>query len=62
MARRGSSITQADVARIIRAARQEGVATVELKLCGDETTIILRIVEFARNGTKALAEHEDLNL
>ena len=59
MPRRGSSITQADVARIIRAARQEGVASVEFKLCGEETTIVLRLVEFP---PKRLAEVEDLNL
>jgi hypothetical protein len=59
MPRRGSSVTQADVARIIRAAKQEGVASVEFKMRGEETTIVIRIVEFP---PKRLAEVEDLNL
>ena len=59
MPRRGSSVTQADVARIIRAAKQEGVASVEFKMCGEETTVVIRIVEFP---SKRLAEIEDLNL
>ena len=58
MPRRGSSVTQADVARIIRAAKQEGVASVEFKLCGEETTIVIRIW----NPPKRLAEVEDLHL
>jgi len=41
MARRGASITQADVARIIRAAKQEGVAAIEVRV--GETTVIVRI-------------------
>ena len=59
MPRRGSSITQADVVRILRAARQEGAASVEFKLRGEETTAVIRLVEFP---PKRLAETEDLNL
>ena len=56
---RRSSVTQADVARIIRAARQEGVASIEFKMCGEETTVVIRIVELP---SKRPAEVEDLNL
>jgi hypothetical protein len=59
MPRRGSSVTQADFARIIRAARQEGVASVEFKLCGEETTVVIRIEE---SPSKRLAQVEDINL
>jgi len=39
MPRRPASITQADVARIIRAARQAGAAEVELRV-GDQVVIV----------------------
>jgi hypothetical protein len=42
MARRPSSITQADVARAIRAAKQAGAAEVELRITG-QATILIRI-------------------
>lgn len=41
MPRRSSSITQADVARAIRAAKQEGAAEVELRV--GNSSIIIRI-------------------
>jgi len=41
MARRPASITQADVARAIRAAKQAGAAEVELRVAGG--TILIRI-------------------
>lgn len=64
MARKGASITQADVARIIRAARQEGVAAVELKLNGDgEATIVLRLVNTdAAEPKKSLEQNPDFVL
>ena len=42
MSRRPATITQADVARAIRAAKQAGAAEVEVRV-GDESTIIIRI-------------------
>jgi hypothetical protein len=41
MARRPASITQADVARAIRAAKQAGAAEVELRVAGG--TMLIRI-------------------
>jgi hypothetical protein len=45
MARRPAAITQADVARAIRAAKQAGAAEVEVRV-GDKSRIIIRIEEF----------------
>ena len=42
MARRPASITQADVARVIRAAKQAGAAEVEVRVANG-STIIIRI-------------------
>jgi hypothetical protein len=42
MARRAASITQADVARAIRAAKQAGAAEVEVRT-GNGSTIVIRI-------------------
>ena len=39
MPRRAASVTQADVARIIRAAKQAGAAEVEIKL-GEQTVLV----------------------
>jgi hypothetical protein len=41
MPRRAANITQADVARVIRAAKQAGADRVELRI--GETTIVVRI-------------------
>jgi hypothetical protein len=50
MARRPASITQADIARAIRAAKQAGAAEVEVRI-GDQNTIVIRI---SSTGTAAL--------
>jgi len=42
MPRRPSSLTQADVARVIRAAKQAGASEVEVRL-GDQAQIIVRL-------------------
>jgi DNA-binding XRE family transcriptional regulator len=42
MARRPANITQADLARAIRAAKQTGAAEVEVRI-GDKSRIIIRI-------------------
>ena len=44
MAGRPAAITQADVARAIRAAKQAGAAEVEVRV-GDKSRIIIRIEE-----------------
>lgn len=41
MSRRHSTVTQADVARIVRAAKQAGAAEVEVRV--GETTITVRL-------------------
>jgi len=43
MPRRPASITQADVRRVIRAARQAGAAEVEVRL-GEQAKIIVRLL------------------
>jgi hypothetical protein len=43
MARRAATVTQADIARAIRAARQAGAAEVEVRV-GEKARIIIRIV------------------
>jgi hypothetical protein len=43
MSRRAASITQADVARVIRAAKQAGASEVEIRI-GDRGTIIVRLM------------------
>jgi hypothetical protein len=42
MARRAANVTQADVARVIRAAKQAGAIEVEVRI-GDWDVIIVRI-------------------
>jgi DNA-binding MarR family transcriptional regulator len=42
MARRPANITQADVARAIRAAKQAGATEVEIRT-GDRSTIVIRL-------------------
>tara|TARA_R110000868_G_scaffold388966_1_gene658106 strand:+ start:623 stop:805 length:183 start_codon:yes stop_codon:yes gene_type:complete len=42
MTRRAASFTQADVARAIRAAKQEGAARVTVKVNGAEISVDLR--------------------
>jgi len=43
MARRPATVTQADIASAIRAARQAGAAEVEVRV-GEQARIIIRIV------------------
>lgn len=54
--RRRSAITQADIARIIRAAKQAGAAQIELRL-SDSARILIRL-----QPDKPLAETEDIVL
>jgi hypothetical protein len=52
MSRRPASITQADIARAIRAAKQAGAAEVEVRV--GETTILIRIA--SSTGTETSLE------
>ena len=42
MSRRPANITQADIARAVRAAKQAGAVAVEVRL-GSEATIVIRL-------------------
>jgi len=48
VSRRPAHITQADIARAIRAAKQEGASSVEVRV-GDKATIIIRLGPAAEN-------------
>ena len=52
MPRRAASVTQADVARIIRAAKQAGAAEVEIKL-GEQTLLVRLTPSTGRQTTLA---------
>jgi hypothetical protein len=43
MSRRAATITQADVARAIRAAKQAGAAEVEVRVVAGQSVILIRI-------------------
>jgi hypothetical protein len=47
MSRRPASITQADVARVIRAAKQTGAAEIEVHIGGGEARIVIRLLSTA---------------
>jgi hypothetical protein len=42
VSRRPATITQADIARAIRAAKQAGAAEIEVRM-GDQTAIVIRL-------------------
>jgi len=50
MARRPATVTQADIARALRAARQAGAAEVEVRV-GEQARIIIRLLP--STGTEA---------
>jgi|SoiMethySBSTD1v2_1073268.scaffolds.fasta_scaffold4811661_2 hypothetical protein len=50
MARRPATVTQADIARALRAARQAGAAEVEVRV-GEQARIIIRLL--SSTGTEA---------
>jgi hypothetical protein len=50
MARRPATVTQADIARAIRAAKQTGAAEVEVRI-GDQGAIVIRLL--SSTGTEA---------
>jgi hypothetical protein len=58
MPRRPATVTQADVARIIRAARQAGAAEVEVRL-GEQPQIIVRL---SASEARALEKPRDIVL
>lgn len=60
MARRSASITQADIARAIRAAKQAGATEVEVRI-GDRETIVVRITP-SSTGANVAPEESDIVL
>jgi hypothetical protein len=60
MARRPANITQADVARAIRAAKQAGAAEVEVHV-GEHSKIIIRIKQ-STGGNVALEDSTEIVL
>jgi hypothetical protein len=54
MPRRAASVTQADIARAIRAARQEGAAEVEVRV--GAATILVRIAASQSTGQETALE------
>jgi hypothetical protein len=53
MSRRPATITQADIARVIRAAKQAGASEIEIRI-GDNKAIVIRITP--STGEKAALE------
>jgi hypothetical protein len=61
MARRPANITQADLARAIRAAKEAGATEVEVRI-GDRDAIIIRIVPSTGTAKQALEESSEIVL
>jgi hypothetical protein len=59
MSYRPASITQADVARVLRAAKQAGAASVEVRL-GEQASIVIRLE--SGPSTPALAQSGEIVL
>ena len=58
MPHRPASITQADIARVIRAAKQEGAAEVEIRI-GEKASLVIRLVGLSSD---RLAQNEEIIL
>jgi hypothetical protein len=63
-ARRAASFRIGAIVKCLaRAAKQEGAAAVEVRVCGGETTIIIRIAELSTGpGTATLEQHGEIVL
>jgi hypothetical protein len=61
MARRHANITQADIARAIRAAKQAGAAEVEVRI-GSRSAIIIRISPSTGTGAPDLEQSAEIVL
>jgi hypothetical protein len=60
MARRPATVTQADIARVIRAAKQAGAAEVVVKV--GEASITVRLEPSTENNRTTLAYSEEIVL
>jgi hypothetical protein len=61
MARTPANITQADIARAIRAAKEAGAAEVEVRI-GTKSTIVIRILPSTGRQTSHLEQSGDIVL
>ena len=61
MARTPANITQADIARVIRAAKKAGATEVEVRI-GDRDAIIIRIAPSTGTAMAALEESAEIVL
>jgi hypothetical protein len=61
MPRRPALLTQADIARAIRAAKQEGAREVEVRV-GDKATIIIKLGPPSTGANSALEENGEIVL
>jgi hypothetical protein len=61
MPRRPALLTQADVARVIRAAKQEGASEVEVRF-GDKATIAIKLRPPSTESNSALEEAGEIVL
>jgi hypothetical protein len=62
MPHRPAQITQADVARIIRAAKAEGVAEVEIRLASGSVVVVRMETSQSTDEDVPLAPHRDFHL
>ena len=60
MPRRAASITQADIARVVRAAKQAGASEVEVRMRGGDSIVIR--MESSKTADEALAESKEIVL
>jgi hypothetical protein len=61
MPRRPASLTQADIARAIRAAKQEGAREVEVRV-GDKAAIVIKLAPLTTGANSALEENGEIVL
>ena len=61
MSRRPATITQAEIARAIRAAKQTGAAEVEVRI-GNRSVLIIRISPSTGTEAKGLGHSEEIVL
>jgi len=61
MPRRPASLTQADIARAIRAAKQEGAREVEVRV-GEKATIVIKLGPLSTGSNSVLEESGEIVL
>ena len=56
MPRRPASLTQADIARAIRAAKQEGASEIEVRVVGDKAAIVIKLGPLSTGSVHSVLE------